>query len=170
MRKLWYTFNMRKLLITLILSFSFLINPLFTFAQDDVKPEVNVTHIANILEKFQEKVTLFFKFSPNAKYDYNKYLLEKRLGELEYVINSDNWDPIEETSSRYSTNLGNFNDYVINNKLTDKKDEVLNIYTRHKKILERLQKKFDFETGFWLLLQHDINSTDIFTKKIQESL
>lgn len=136
----------------------------------EAKVETRVDHIANVFEKLGEKVALFFKFSKEEKYNYNKFLLEKRLAELKYVIDSKEWTPVEETSSRYATYLGNFNGFVIKNNLKDKEEEILGIYKRHGMVLEEMQKNFEFESGWWLLLQHDINSTKIFSSQAQEAL
>lgn len=137
---------------------------------DSPKVEVEVNHVASIVEKFKERVTLFLKFSKEDKFNYQKFLLEKRLAELKYIIDGDNWDPIEETSSRYATNLGNFNNFVVNGKLSNNKTEILNTYERHSKIIEELQRNFEFNSAFWMLLEHDINTIKIFSSKIQESL
>lgn len=138
--------------------------------QGEIKSKVEVDHVANIVEKFKEKMTSFFKFSKEDKFNYQKFLLEKRLAELKYVVDSKEWQPIEETSSRYATYLGNFTGFVVNNKLSNKKEEVLNMYNRHQKILEEFGRNFEFESGFWLLLQHDINSTKIFSSQINDNL
>ena len=159
---------MRKIILLLSL---LLVLPLFfssvVYAQETLNAEVQVNHVANVFEKFQEKVVGFLKFSNGDKYKYKKFILEKRLAELEYVIEGKkDWTPIEETSSRYSTYLGKFNDFFIESNLSDKKTEVLDMYVRHAKLLEELQKNFEFESGWWLLLQHDINYTKIYSDKV----
>lgn len=131
------------------------------------KVEVQVDHVANIFEKLKEKITFFFKFSKKDKFNYQKFILEKRLAELKYVVDSKEWQPIEETSSRYATYLGKFNEFVLKSNLGNKKEEILKVYDRHGKILEELQRNFKFESGWWLLLQHDINSTKIFSEQIK---
>lgn len=131
--------------------------PNATWAESE-ELETKVTHIANVFEKLGEKVTLFFKFSKDSKFSYQKFLLEKRLAELKYVIESKEWQPVEETSSRYATYLSKFNNFVLENNLgSSKKDEIIKIYDRHSKILKELQQNFEYDGGWWLLLQHDIN-------------
>lgn len=154
---------MRRLIALLFLIFSYIIfsSQSVVFGespQEEVKLEVKVTHIANVFEKLGEKVTLIFKFSQNDKFNYQKFLLEKRLAELKYVIESKEWQPVEETSSRYATYLSKFNNFVLENNLgSNKKDEIIKIYDRHNKILKELQQNFEYDGGWWLLLQHDIN-------------
>ncbi|TSC64475.1 MAG: Uncharacterized protein G01um101493_117 [Microgenomates group bacterium Gr01-1014_93] len=136
-------------------------------AEDMSEVEFEVNHVAKGFEKFKEKALLFFKFSKDDKYKYQKFLLEKRLAELKYVIDSKEWDPIETTSSRYTSYLGRFHDSVVKSNLKGVNEEVLSIYERHGKVLRELQKNFEFEGGWWLLLQHDINSTKIFSEKLK---
>lgn len=135
-----------------------------------VSNRVEVNHVANILEKFQERVTLFLKFSNEDKASHKQYLVEKRLAELKYVVDTKKWDLIEETSSRYATYLGNFTNFTVENNLKEKKGDLVILFANHSKILEELQKNFEFESGFWLLLQHDINSTKIFTTQVTDNL
>lgn len=136
-------------------------------SQEEVRLELEVDHVANVIEKFKEKVTLFFKFSKEDKFNYQKFLLEKRLAELKYIVDSKEWNPVEETSSRYATYLGKFTGFIVESNLKGKKEEILSMYGRHKLVLEELQKNFEFESGWWLLLQHDINSTEIFSSQLR---
>lgn len=161
---------MKKLALISFLSSILLFAPGNMAFADTPKVETEVSHIANVIEKFKEKVTLFFKFSKEDKFNYQKFLLEKRLAELKYVIGSKEWQPVEETSSRYATYLGKFNDFIIKNNLKDKKDEILSTYERHEKVLEELQINFEYDGGWWLLLQHDRNSTKIFSTQVKDRL
>ena len=143
------------------------------FAKDqqvEIKTKVEASHIANVFEKLGEKVTLFFKFSKKDKADYENYLIEKRLSELKYVVDSKQGNLIEETSSRYATYLSSFSDLVIKNKLSNKKNEVLNLYSRHKKILEELQNTFETDSVFRMLIQHDIDTIKLFSTRVKDNL
>lgn len=134
------------------------------------KVEVQVDHVANIFEKLKEKVTLFFKFSKEGKYNYQKYLVEKRLSELKYVVESKQGNFIEETSSRYSTYLGTLSSFVIDNKLSGKKENILTMFNDHIKAIEKLQENYGSESVFRMLLQHDINTIKLFTTKLKDNL
>lgn len=133
------------------------------------QPKVSADHVANVFEKLKEKVTMFFKFSQEEKFEYLAYLSEKRLGELKYVIDSKQGNLIEETSSRYSTYLGNLTEYAISHKMTNKKEELKNLYDQHQKILEQLNT-FEYESGFWLLLMHNLNITKIYATQVVDHL
>lgn len=137
---------------------------------EGTKFETEVSHVANVVEKFQEKVTLFFKFSKEEKYKFQKFLVDKRLSELKYVVDSKQGNLIEETTSRYSTYLGNFSEFVINKKLISKKEDILKMFETHAKILETLQENYESESVFRMLIQHDINTIKIFSDKIKDKL
>lgn len=162
---------MKKILLVFFISVFFL-NTITVNAQGKIKQSsesaVKVDRISNIRDRLFEKISLFFKFSQEQKLDYLIYLQEKRLADLKYAIDNDNGDLIEELSSRYSTYLGKMVNFMSEKKLSYKKEEVLKMMENHKVILDTLQKNFKFESGFWLLLQHDINTIKIFSDKVKQ--
>lgn len=160
---------MCKALISLVLSLLLFFSFNSALAQSP-KLEIEVNHVANVVEKFQEKVTLFLKFSKEEKYKFQKYLAEKRLSELKYVVESKQGNLVEETTSRYSTYLGNFSDFVIKKKLISNKEDILTMFETHTKILEKLQETYESESVFRMLLQHNINTIKIFSSKVKDNL
>ncbi len=159
---------MLKKLNLLILGFLFLV---FTFSHSLVfaheAEAMKVDHVATSFEKLKEKITLFLKFDKKNKVDYYEYLAEKRLAEIAYAVESNNIDLVEPTASRYSTYIGILTSFVDKNKVTDKKDDLVKMFEKHDRVLTDLQKKFKFESGWWLAIQHDINNTRIFSDKIK---
>lgn len=156
------------LIITFALTFVFLTS---VVSAQDQSSSLNFTvdHIATTPEKILEKVNLFFRFSKEAKVDYYDYLLEKRLAELSYAVKSNNNDLIEPTASRYSTYIGVMTQYMISSNVASKKDQIISTYARHEKILLELQSKFEHDSGWWLAIQNDINSTKDFSTKLSNS-
>lgn len=128
---------------------------------------LEVTRTADLRDRLWEKINLFFKFSQKDKIDYQQQLTEKRLAELKYVIDSDKGDMIEETSSRYSSYLGNLSESVVKDKMTNKKQELLTMLESHAKVLDSLINQMEVESGFWLLLKHDINYVKIYSDQIK---
>lgn len=159
-------------LVSLVLIVFLLLFQTPVFAEDFVSTHSanikKVDHIANIRERIQERINLFFKFSPQTKVDYQKELTEKRFAELVYVIENKKGDFIEEISSRYSTYLGRLTETVTKNKLSKDKDDLLKMLDTHKLILEDLIQYFESNSGFWLLLMHDFNSINIYSEQIQK--
>lgn len=150
--------------LALILLFS--VN-IATFAQEnEAKLDFSVSKVESKWGKVTEKISLILKFSAQSKVDYYKYILEKRLAELTYVIESDQIDLVEPTASRYATYSGIVSDFVINKKVTTKKEELIKTFERHEKLLLQLQSKFEHDSGWWLAIQHDINNTKSFRDKL----
>lgn len=146
-----------KKIFSLLAIFIFLLAPFGVSAVDIVK----VDHLATKVEKIKEKITLFFKFNKLDKANYYQYLVEKRLGEMVYVIENDKIDSVEETASRYATYLGQLTDYMKKNNLLGKKDDLTKLYEAHTKKILELQKKFKYDSGWWLAIQHDLNTITI---------
>lgn len=137
------------------------------FTSPDLRSRPNTNHIAR-LEKFEEKLILNLKFDRSRKADYYQFLLEKRLAELKFAAtNKDQLDYVEETASRYTTYLGYLSDFIIQNKMTNRKDELLQTFSEHTQIIEELQKNYQFDSGWWLAIQHDINTLKIFSDQIK---
>lgn len=151
-----------KKIFSLLAVFVFLLAP-FNVSADSVK----VDHLATRVEKLKEKITLFFKFNKSDKANYYQYLVEKRLGEMTYVIENNKIDLVEETASRYATYLGQLTDYVRKNNLSGEKSDLLEIFERHTKIISESQKKFKYDSGWWLAIQHDLNTIIILKDQIK---
>ena len=154
------------ILFVFIFVFSFSVGK--TYAES-LSTKVEVDHIANVFEKLKERITLVFKFSPDDKFAYHQYLAEKRLGELKYALDTKQGNLFEETTSRYSTYLGNFTEFAVANKMSGKKDEMLKMYEEHQKILESFNT-FEYETAFWMLMMHDVNAAKIYSTKVKDEL
>lgn len=163
-----------KRLIVIFLNFAILLNSNSVLAQEELSQATvsalvkKIDHIANIRERIQERINLFFKFSNDAKADYQKELAEKRLAEVFYVVESEKGDFIEETTSRYSTYLGRLTETLVKNKLASKKDDTLKMLDEHKMVLNELVKYFESNSGFWLLIMHNINSIDIYKSQLEK--
>lgn len=129
-----------------------------------------VEGVSNVIDRLKEKIDLFFKFSSEDKISYQTKLVEKRLAELEYIINSGQGDMVEEVSSRYSTYVGRLSSMILENnqdKMKGKKEEFIRMYDRHLKVLDRLERNFEFGTGLWRLVEYDIDTVKIFSGKIR---
>lgn len=168
-----YTMRYKISLVLIFLGiFIVLLNPFTVFAADEFNNSsssaqlVKVDHMANIRDRLVETITLFFKFNQKDKESYHLYLANKRLAELSYVIESGEGDLIEEASNRYSAYLGRLTNYIIENRLSEYKQQLLDTYTGHQNVLNRLVYKIDVDSGFWLLLQHNLNTTKILKEKV----
>lgn len=162
---------MNKVILLLVLSI-FLFLPQQSLA--DVNKEgssvkVPVESMANVIDRLKERINLFFIFNSDDKLSYQEQLLEKRLGELDYVIRTGQGDFIEEVSTRYAAYVGRFSESLLSGQNSSKKEQALETFKTHSKILARMRDNFPANSGFWLLLQHDINTVQIYSEKIKDS-
>ena len=116
--------------------------------------------------KVFERANLFLRFSPDSKAGYWRKLVDRRLTELVAVVEENNLDMFEETTSRYSTYVGRYSDYILAKNLDNQKEITRKMFAKHLEILEPLRDKYEFESAWWLLLQHDINTIRIFSDKL----
>lgn len=163
----------KKYLLTTFLFLILVFSPKFAFAEESLgisspSATIQVNGVANIIDRVRERLELFLKFNSESKADYHSSLMEKRLAELEYIVESGQGDRIEETSSRYSSYLGRFSNFVIDKKMKDKKDEILKMYDRHFQVLDKLERNFEFGTGLWRLIEYDKDTVKIFLEKLKE--
>lgn len=149
-------------LISFLLVFSLVATPL-VLAQ-----ETKVDHVAGLFEKLKEKITLFFIFNNEGKADFQKNLTEKRLAELEYVLNKNDINMLEPLSSRYTTYAGNVVNFTIANKVLTKKDSLVAMFQNHTQRIEKLQSQIPVDSGWWLALQHGINVASSSAEKIKK--
>lgn len=156
---------MKKIIVLIILTIFIIVSPIY--AENSSTAEIKVDHLAGFFEKVSERLGTYTKFKPKDKINYQKRLTEKRLAEIEYVIKSKEFDPIEDTTSRYMTYLNNLLVLAEQNKNDADKKALLEMADRHKRILNNIQKDFKYETGWWILIQHDINSLNSFSEKIK---
>ncbi|OGE36526.1 hypothetical protein A3E45_01235 [Candidatus Daviesbacteria bacterium RIFCSPHIGHO2_12_FULL_43_11] len=159
---------MVKIFFTLVLFLVILVSPVKAEHQSlDIATSsaIKVEKLANVIDRLGEKIQGFFKFSSEDKVNYQKELLERRFAELLFVIDNGQGDLIEEVSGRYATYVGRFADDLISKKVSPQSDKYLTMFENHMKILPVLRDHFPANSGFWLLLQHDINTVQIFSDK-----
>lgn len=162
---------MTKAFLIVLIALVMLIAPLSpVFAQVNNSADsgkiMEIDGVANLRDRILERITLFFKFSNDDKADYEQYLAEKRFAELKYAFDNDRGDMVEELSSRYSSYLGRLTELIVKNKMTDRKERVLKMFDSHMPFLEEQLSNQDYESGFWLLLKHDINYLKLYRDQI----
>lgn len=124
-------------------------------------------HVASGFEKIQERISLFFHFTPSSKMDSYESLADKRLSELAYAVTS-NDNLVEPTASRYATYISGAAEYAVGKGVSkDRKDKFVTHLDGHKKVISELQKKYKHDSGWWLAIQHDLNTIDIVGSKLK---
>lgn len=129
--------------------------------------QIKVDHIAGNIEKIGEKLSLFLKFDSKSKLEFYEYLAEKRLAELEYVVNKEDHDNVEITASRYATYISNLTNYAEANQVKEEKEDLVKLFERHALAVSSFRDKYKFESGWWLAIQHDVNLANQFHDKFK---
>lgn len=154
---------MKKVVTFLIFIFLFLLAPAPAVKAQDLK----VDHVAGFFEKFVEKTNLFFNFSPQSKAGYLRYLTEKRLAELQYVVENGKNDLIEPTASRYSTYTNLLVEMIAKNKLVSERDATVEMSKRHVAVVTNLESKFKHDSGWWLALQWNVDNLNSIPERLK---
>ena len=130
--------------------------------------KTKVDHRASFWEKVSEKINLFTKFNKVGKAKYWRELIDTRFAEIKYAVDGSRLGDIEDMTSRYSTYLGYYSEFLIKNNLSSEKEITLSMFGKHSEILKGLQQKYEFDSAWWMLIEHDINTLVIFKDKIQK--
>lgn len=159
------------ILLILIIFLGSLTSATITAASSEPTTTVKVDQVAGLTGKLIEKATLLLKFNDQDKANYYRNLTEKRLAELELTIKRKDYQKkdflIEQTSSRYASYVGVTADFIIKHKLSQPKELFLKDLVRHKQILAGLRDNFPANSGWWLLVAQDIDTTDIFSDQLK---
>lgn len=151
---------MHKVLAFMFALALFLVIPVFSPAYAEYQFDTKADKVASLPEKVSEKIGLFLKFDKKAKAAYLRKLLDKRLAELVWAAD-ENINMVEETTSRYSTYAGHYVNFINSKDVESEKEMVPAVFDKHKEVLAEKQKKFEYDSAWWLSIQHDINTLDI---------
>lgn len=132
---------------------------------EKVTPDVPVLYG---IKRVQEKIYLKLK-PPTAEVDYYNFLLNRRLGELDYAAKSKDFDLILSSSLRYSATAGEVTDLIIDNGLVDKKETIEHKFTSHKEILTGLSETYPRGGAEeWKFIQDSFNYLNLNLKRLSE--
>lgn len=156
-----------KKVLSLGLLFIFLFSPLRVYADKFDLPSIKIAPNSFLypLKRISEKVIVYFYFDSNKKTDYYQNLVQVRLAELKYIIDNDFKDRVENSTQRVSYQIGILTDYVVEKKLNNKQQGLVELYKEDKIILEKLRDKYPANSSYWMLVQHIINSIDLNLRK-----
>lgn len=111
------------------------------------------------VKRFKEKILLqlYFIF-PERKLHYYSELTEHRLAELKFTIEEKDMANFENTTTRYSSSVGEYVNFVLkNDNLKENKKEMENLLLSHFPVLEKLRDSYDPQTAEWRFVEDDIN-------------
>lgn len=118
--------------------------------------------------RLSEKALIFTKISKGAKVDYFNELIRKRLAELQYVVDNKYLGEVQQASQRLSYQIGILSDYININQsqLFKQKLEAKDSLNSYNGFLATLRDKYPANSSYWMLIQHDINSIEINSRKL----
>lgn len=161
----------------LILISSFLFSAYTIFADEvstsssSLKSRIeNITTYPGTLSyKFKrlfEKISGGLLFFNDSKLNYEKKLLNIRFSELQLIAAAKNLEEVQRSSERFAYQAGIVTD-VAQNSSQAEKEKVLNIFKNYRDDLEKIKFYFDMDSGFWILILHDINTLDLLTARLR---
>ncbi len=109
------------------------------------------------LLRLYEKTQLSLKSDPKDKLNYQYELLDKRLGELDFIVRNGYSPYILTSSLRYSTTAGQITELIVNNNLKDESQKAKNKFETHMLIVKDLSNKYLKNDGEIKYVIDDIN-------------
>lgn len=164
---------MKKIFLLIIIALTFAFSPTSSVLAQEISLErikverVNPdSQLAYKAKRLKEKIIMFFKFSPKRKAGYYKVLLNRRLSELRYIVESENIAHIEKTSQRYEATAGQLAELIIEKNIKEEVNSAIDLFTTHQLITEKLRDNFSYDTAEWRFVMNDFNSLKIYSEKL----
>ncbi|TSC90504.1 MAG: Uncharacterized protein G01um10145_176 [Microgenomates group bacterium Gr01-1014_5] len=170
-----YIVRILNILIFAVFSFVLLFAPV-AFATDASPSAMEVPlekinpddGFAYLTKRLEEKVKLFlFSLSANSKENFYKELANRRLAELKYVIENDKKGNFEVATIRYSSTVGEWTEFILDEKLDESKGPAVEVLTKHLPVVEKLMTKYDGTTAEWRFVKQDFDYLNIYISKLQ---
>ncbi|QQG42236.1 MAG: hypothetical protein HYV90_02870 [Candidatus Woesebacteria bacterium] len=119
-----------------------------------------------LFKRAKEKVSEKFKFSKNSKYEYRKWLLERRVSEYVSLVENKEQSQISDASQRLAFAAGVLAESSVKES-QEKKSEIISLFEKYKPILGKMRDNFPANTPYWLLSQQDIDTMNILIEKLK---
>ena len=107
------------------------------------------------------------QFSKELKINFYKSQLKTRLAELNYVVENKLLSEVQQSSERFSFYAGILTDELVRQNKVQDKEKAIKEFEKYSIFLNKLRDNYPANTSFWMLIQHDINSLDILSKRLK---
>lgn len=108
--------------------------------------------------------------NPEERTKYGLILLDKRLSELVYLVESRQSDYILTSSLRYSTTAGQVTELIIPSRLTALVTPTKEKFREHQKIIKKLDDSYPKdESEEWKFIQDDYNYLAIYLQQLTDT-
>lgn len=150
-------------LFAFVLSGSVYANEQLNLPDTKINPGSFYYPVKRLWEKGQEKL----QFSRQAKINFYGSLLKTRLAELNYVVEKKLLSQVQGSSERFAYYAGILTEEIVKqNKDADKKN-LIKEFKNFSPFLESLRDKYEANSSFWMLVQHDINTLRILSDQLK---
>lgn len=118
--------------------------------------------ITRLLEKVSEKIL----FMEDSRVNFSKKILNKRFSELVYLAEKKDTEEIQKSSERFAYQAGTLTE-LVKDKAPSEKEKVVLLFNSYKDDLNKIKHNYDQDSGYWILMLHDINTLDILTARLK---
>ena len=118
-----------------------------------------------LIKRGYEKILEKLQLSDESKFKFHQNLLLTRFSELKFIAENKHLGELQKSTERFSYEAGKFAQLGSKLNSTDK-TSIQNQFKEYKPILEKLRDLYPANSAYWMLLQHDINTLDILSKKL----
>lgn len=148
-------------LFVFVLSGSVYANEQLNLPNTKVNPGSFYYPVKRLWEKGQEKL----QFSRQAKINLYESLLRTRLAELNYVVEKKLLSEVQSSSERFAYYAGILTGELVKENID--KEKAVKEFEQYGKFLEKLRDKYEANSSFWMLVQHDINTLRILSDQLK---
>ena len=165
----------KTFLLFLISSFIFAFNPVLaeetSTSSSNLKSNIETITtepgtLSYQIKRLLEKISGNLLFFSDSKLNHEKKLLNTRFSELQYIAASENLEEVQRSSERFAYQAG-----IVANLVQDaspkEKEKVINLFKIYKEDLNQIKFYFEMDSGFWILILHDINTLDLLTARLK---
>ncbi len=140
-------------------------NASISLPTEGVKPGDGVVFVfRRLAEKTQLMINSPF---PNRKEKLYEELSSRRLAELKYIVENKQISYFENATTRYSTTVGNWVEYIKAKQLDGQEQSTIETLSFHLPVLENLMTKYDPTTAEWRFIKHDSDYVQLYINKLR---
>lgn len=119
--------------------------------------------LKRVWEKGWEKL----QFGKTQKIDFYKSQLKTRLAELNYVVEKKLLSEVQSSSERFAYTAGILTEELIKQNKAADKENLIKEFEKFSPFLDSLRDKYEANSSFWMLVQHDINTLRILSEQLK---
>lgn len=167
---------MLKIVLVLLLILTLVNFPKLVYSGDSVKVsdlkskvEQNPSDpgtISYLISRLFEKVSEKILFMEDSKVNFSKKILNKRFSELAYLAEKKDTEELQKSSERFSYQAGILAELVKDQPSTEK-EKVISLFNSYKDDLNKIKHNYEQDSGYWILMLHDINTLSILTARLE---